>query len=157
LHFQFTPWAACSVYLEVLPLARETNKLVLVLGTLWDLAECHVLLGEYDRADELCREGIGLALNQGNRGYTAWFIGHFGRIAAKTGKPRRAARLLGAGEALWLSLHDPQAAIRAEPFPHLETELGLYPETVAEEWMQGRSMSWDQVVEYALKDPKQDQ
>jgi tetratricopeptide (TPR) repeat protein len=154
LMYQKDYTAAIPWYVESLPMAREIGQITLMLNTLGELVYCHAGIGQLERARELCKEGFDLALSQGYKGFLANFVGNFGFLAGKTGNPRRAVRLFGAEQALRLSLSDPKAAAKVEPFPYLEKDLGLDKATVAEEWAKGRAMSWDQAVAYALQDPE---
>jgi hypothetical protein len=79
---------------------REVGASASVPTGLHLLGSIHRARGEYDRAGEILRESIALRAKTGNWRYVPNTFEELAAIAAATGGPERAARLLGAAEAL---------------------------------------------------------
>jgi len=133
-----------------LPMAQETGNVGLVLNTLFELAICYLGLDNCEKADEVCRKGLALALGRGYRMMVAAFVHEFGSVAQHNGRPKRAARLFGAARGVGLRHAGSSSGTTIDPPADLSTQLGLDAAAVAEEWGKGRSMSTDEAVELAL-------
>jgi predicted ATPase len=133
------PW-----YLESLRIAREIGDIWSILDAMNCLADGYLGLGRIRKAKVFFRDGLRAACDLGARGYLAWFIGGLYRIARQEGRPRRAARLGAASEAVL----NPGSSCD----PRFAGELGLDGETAQAEWTIGQSMTVEEVTEYALSE-----
>jgi DNA-binding CsgD family transcriptional regulator len=109
---------------------------------------------DYQRARELLAESFT------KYGHTIGYwsvpatLEQFGDIASATGDPVRAARLHGAAEACHASLNDPYWPENRQldaPFV-AAARVALGEEGFAAAWAQGRAMTIEQAVEYALSE-----
>ena len=108
--------------------------------------------GEGSEATRLLRESLDLARDAGNQSIVAYCLEGLGSAAVAGGSPERGARLWGAAEALRdvvgapstpteRSLYEPfLAAMRAQ----------LDPAALAAAWSDGKAMTQERVLEYAL-------
>ena len=133
------PW-----YHDSLRIAREIGDSWSILDNINCLADGYLGLGRIRVAKELYTEGLRLAMDFGARGYLAWFIGGFYRVAKCEGRSKRAVRLGAFSESILNpdSLYDPRFA----------EELGLDTEVAAAQWKIGQNMTLGQAVAYALAD-----
>jgi predicted ATPase len=92
------------------------------------------------RASSWFAEGLQLFARNGDEGSAAECLEGMACLAASGGDHERAARLAGAAEALY----ERSMTARWRPERHL-------PDRVEPAWSQGRSMTLDDAVEYALK------
>jgi len=108
-----------------------------------------VALHEHRTADavERLRESIELAARVGDRGITAWALELLGAALAET-EPQRAARLLGAADALREALESPLEGI--ELALHLQAMATLEPAETDAAWESGRALSPDDATAFAL-------
>jgi non-specific serine/threonine protein kinase len=152
LHRQGNWAAARELYEELLVVARE-------LGTPWQIgfalngigwAECDE--GRCDLALKHLAEGMTILHGLGDRpGVIESLDGHAG-VAAATAAPRRAVRLWGAADALRqetgraMSVHE-SIAYERQVKPVRAT---LTTEAFDQAWGEGRAMSLDDAVRYAL-------
>ena len=108
-----------------------------------------VALHEHRTADavERLRESIELANRVGDRGIMAWALELLGDTLAET-EPQRAARLLGAAEALREALESTLEGI--ELALHEQALASLEPADVRDAWASGRALSPDDAAAFAL-------
>jgi predicted ATPase/class 3 adenylate cyclase len=118
-----------------------------------DWAHLERKVGNYARALELYRETIVAFRDVGQRGAVAHQLECFAFIALAQNQLERAARLLGAAEA-WreqggtpmtpdeqVEYQEQSAAVRAQ----------MEPEVLASAWAEGRALTMEQAVQYALE------
>src|SRR6478609_4577962 len=107
-----------------------------------------VALHEQRTADavELLRESIELANRIGDRGIMAWALELLGDTLAAT-EPQRAARLLGAAEALREALESTLEGI--ELALHEQALAALEPADIDDAWASGRALSPDDAAAFA--------
>ncbi len=136
---------------EAIPLFRETAAPFNVTLVLSDLAHLERRQGNHARALELYRETIVAFQKAGQRGAVAHQLECFAFIAGAQEQFSRAARLLGAAEALRENTHLPMAPYeRPEHGQHLAAireRLDSDAFTVA--WAGGRRMTMEQAVDAA--------
>ena len=108
-----------------------------------------VALHEHRTADavERLRESIELANRVGDRGIMAWALELLGDTLAET-EPQRAARLLGAAEALREALESTLEGI--ELALHEQALASLEPADIDDAWASGRALSPDDAAAFAL-------
>jgi predicted ATPase/two-component SAPR family response regulator len=110
--------------------------------------------GDHDRAEALIKESLFLLRELGDKLYTSRGLECLAAVVSMRGDHGRAARLFGAGEAL-------REAIGASVPFHLVDYDGaiagardtLGEEAFAAAWAQGREMTMEQAVAYALDEP----
>jgi hypothetical protein len=122
-----------------------------------ELAHALRRAGALDAAEALYGETIREWLHLGNRGALANQLESFGYLAIARGHGSRAARLLGAAEALREVAGSPMQAIGTE---HEDYETAIAQireepdrETVDAAWADGRRLTADAAVEAALEGP----
>ncbi len=111
--------------------------------------------GDHERAAQLLEESLMLSVEIGDESNVAYCLEGLAAVAAFEDKLERAARLWGAAEALL-------EAIEVIAYPHA-SDRSLYEHQVADArarfeeeawkgaWAEGREMTTEQAVEYALK------
>jgi predicted ATPase len=143
-------------------LLDESEELLRAAGSWWNLtanlstrALVAQLLGDHARTVVVLRKGLALAPRLRDTQAVVYNLEGLAGALAMLGKGRRAARLFGAVEALrertgsaitlspWRELHE----------RHLESlRTRLDAEELAAAWAEGRSMTFEQAVAYALED-----
>jgi len=109
--------------------------------------------GKWETAQSLYRETILQWKDLGHRAAVANQLECFGFIARAQAQSQRAARLLGAAEALREIIGAPMVGFERIEY---DREIVMLHEqlddvTFASEWATGRALSMDQAIEYALK------
>jgi predicted ATPase/DNA-binding CsgD family transcriptional regulator len=144
---------------EGLALARSTGDRMSICIALFSLAQLALAGGDYDEASRRFAEGIAPSREIRDRGNVAHILEGLGIVAGARGEAMRATRLLGASEALISTI-----GLRGHTYyqmfdrslyelvrDEVRAELG---ETAFETALdEGRAMSPEQAVEYALEDP----
>lgn len=146
--------AARLLYEESLVTFREgklKGGIAAVLACLGSVANHQ---GNYDDAEAILREGLILCKELGNK-YTMAFceVGLAGVWSARN-EPEKAARLLGAANALLEAIGiQLQPADRADYDHNMAATRGqLAEETFAEAWAEGQAMTMEQAIAYALEE-----
>ena len=110
---------------------------------------------DFERAASLFQQGLVLWRETGDRWRVTRALTDIADMAAMTGHPRHAARLLGAAEALneplavSIEFADSSGWRRA----HVEALKQLGPDTYQQLWESGRQMTWDEAIVEALALP----
>jgi predicted ATPase/DNA-binding XRE family transcriptional regulator len=122
---------------------------------LYVLARLEQAEGDHEQARRLFEEGLTLSSEVGDKTYVAYCLEGLAAIAASEDRLERAARLWGAAETLL-------ERIEVTAYPYAPDH-SLYQEQVAaararlneqtwvEAWAEGRAMTFEQAVEYALE------
>ena len=138
-----------------LALAREMGDRQGTSIALYVLAVLEHASGEHERARGLFEEGLKLSAEVGDETNVAYCLEGLGGVAGAAGELMRAARLWGAAEALL-------EKIEATAYPYA-TDRSLYHSQVAaareqldegawaEAWEEGRMMTLEEAVRYALE------
>jgi predicted ATPase/DNA-binding SARP family transcriptional activator len=151
-HAQGDYGAARTLYQESLALYREIGHSFLIhaLGALGHLER---EVGDYGRAAALYQESLLLRRERGELLHTACSLEDFAGLAVRLGQQERAVRLLGAAEALCETLgRTLPLAIAAEYERTVAAaHSALSAEVFAAAWKEGRQMTMEQAVAYALK------
>jgi predicted ATPase/transcriptional regulator with XRE-family HTH domain len=151
---------ATSLVEESLSISRE-------LGNKWGVAAClgtlgwqALLQGNNERATQLLRESLSTRHGIGDRGGIAWCLEWFARVAiaeteteVETQHAVRAALLLGAADGIRKvagSVIDPADLGEYERNVN-RLQVQLPGEAFERAWQEGRAMSIEQAIEYALK------
>ena len=138
-----------------LSLAREVGARDVLYVTLHPLAAIALAERDHERAAQLFEEGLTLSAEVGEANNVAYCLEGLATIATSEGRLERAARLWGAAEAILepieviaypyatdRSLHDKQVAAARKR---------LNEETWTRAWEEGRAMTTEQAIEYALE------
>ncbi len=112
--------------------------------------------GDNERATRLLEESLTISVEIGDEGNVAYCLEGLAAIAADEDELERAARLWGAAEALLenaevlTSPHVPDRSLHQRQVA--DARARLEPEAWQKAWAQGRAMTLEQAVEYALED-----
>ena len=139
---------------ESLALCRELGNLQDTPQYLFPLGMLELSRGNLDRGAAMVEESARITRELGDRLGDAYWVWGLGKVAAMRGKPVRAARLWGAAEAL-----REQLGMSLSPFDldqsGYEQDLAAVISALSEAafeaaWAEGRAMSPEQAIEYAL-------
>jgi predicted ATPase len=144
--------AARASYEESLSLMREVKDKRGIAITLGNLGHVALYQGDNERAAKIFREALGLARQLVFKLGIAEYLAGLGGVAATEGRHQRAARLLGIAEEV-LSLLG--ALLRPPDRAEYErsitaTHAGLNDAAFAAAWAEGKAMTLDHAIEYAL-------
>ena len=140
---------------EGLALARAQGELWGIGIILYDLALLRVVQHRHAEARALCREGIALGRQFGDRRAIAWHLGVLAGADAAEGRALRAARLRGAMDGLLDSIGTEVQPTyndvdwRSSTSAPCKHDLGAdaYQQALAD----GRAMSLSQAIDYAME------
>jgi predicted ATPase/DNA-binding SARP family transcriptional activator/DNA-binding CsgD family transcriptional regulator len=139
---------------EGLALARKVGDALAASAALHVLATVASASGDRERARALFGEGLTLAAELGDKANVVYYLEELGADAASEGEPRRAARLWGAAETLLGATEATAYPHRSDGALHLSRVVAararLEEESWAAAWSEGRSMSLERAVAYAL-------
>ena len=147
---------ATPMFEEGLALARRKGDRTGAFIALYNLAQVTLSGGDHDGATTLFEEGVTLSEQIGDRANLAYCLEGLAVIAGARGQIERCARLIGAAE----GLHE---AVGVPVYVYYEPYRSLYEHTVAtvrsrlgeapfeEARAEGRAMTFEQAVEYALE------
>ncbi len=150
---------AITRFNESLELAREAGNWILIAWSLRLLGTIAWLQGDYARATTFHAQSLRLYQSGGDRWGITECLEGFGHIAARQGaeaqnEPQllRAARLFGAAEVLRQATGNLLAPTMRAHYEHDVTTLhaNLDEEQMEAAWMEGRSMTLEQAIAYAL-------
>jgi non-specific serine/threonine protein kinase len=139
---------------EALTLSREIGNRHSGYVSLHNLALIAEAQGNHERAVGLYVEGMRLALEISDEAHTAYCLEGVANLVRAWGEPERAVRLLGASEALLEAARAPlyayarNRALHERSVEELRSRLDEATFTAA--WEEGRAMSPEQAIEYAL-------
>jgi hypothetical protein len=146
--------AARAHLLESQQWMRKMGNQPRVIGMQSELAHIARREGNFPEASRLYRETLTALQEFGHRGGVARNLECLAFMASAQHLPLRAARLMGAAEALReLS----RVALMPEEVPETEQEVSAMRTQLAgpefdAAWAEGRAMSMEQAIEYALAD-----
>jgi tetratricopeptide (TPR) repeat protein len=123
--------------------------------TLNDLGNVALAQGDYERAEALYEESLAIFQELGSQWGIANALKKFAKLAGVKGQRERAARLLGAAEALREAIGAPMYLPERPDYEQIVTELrsALGDEAFAVAWEEGRAMTLEQAIAYALEHP----
>ena len=137
-----------------LSLSREVGDRQGISHALYILAMMAQAERDHEQARGLFEEGLKLSAEVGNETNVAHYLEGLAALAASEGKVVRAARLWGAAEALFETIE-----VAASPYApdrsHYQSQIGAVRTQLGEEafeaaWAEGKTMSPEWAVEYAL-------
>lgn len=143
---------------EALAISREIGNRQSGYVSLHNLALTAEARGDHERAVLLYVEGIRLALEISDTAHAAYCLEQLSRLVAVRSEPERSVRLLGASEALLEAAGAPLYAYASDRalyerwVEELRSRLGHTAFGTA--WTQGRAMSPEVAIEYALEKPQ---
>jgi predicted ATPase/ATP/maltotriose-dependent transcriptional regulator MalT len=138
-----------------LAISREIGERQATTSALYTLAILAQAESEDERARDLLEEGLKLSAELGNEADVAHCLEGLASMYGAKGKIARAARLWGAEETLLEKLEDavyayvPDRALHRNQVAAARSQLDETAWTAA--WTEGRAMSLEQAVEYALE------
>ncbi len=146
--------AARSLYQESLGIFRELRDKRSIAVSAVNLGIVASHQGDYPAARSLLEESLSIQLESADKGSICHELDAFGILAAAQRQAERAARLLGAAEALREAIDAPlppsERASHDSDIAGVRAALG--EEAFATAWAQGRAMTLEQAIEYALKE-----
>jgi predicted ATPase/DNA-binding XRE family transcriptional regulator len=150
---------AVSMFEEGLALARRMGDRSAAYIALYNLAQLSLARRDYDGAATIFEEGITLSEQMRDQANLAYFLEGLAVVAGKREEAERSARLSGAAEGLL-------EAVGAAVYNYYQPDRSLYQRTVSatrsrlgeeafeEARAEGRSMTFEQAVAYALEEDK---
>jgi non-specific serine/threonine protein kinase len=113
---------------------------------------------EHKRASELYEEGLALAVEVGDKANAAYCLEGLAGLIGQDGEPRSTVRLYGASEAILETVGAP-LYVHAQDRALYERAVGILRSRLGEEafeaaWSEGRAMTSEEAIEYALESPK---
>ncbi len=144
---------AIELHEESLALKREQADQWSIANSLQSLGLLLLAQGHHERAITFFKEGGSQSLAVGDRALCAGCLEGLASTAAILGKPERAARLFGATKAARESIHYPRSLNLQKLFEPFEamTHAQLGETAFAAAWAEGRAMTMEQAIEYALQ------
>jgi non-specific serine/threonine protein kinase len=152
-----TAWARLN---DALVLLRELetswslwNPFMSITHVLWTLGNVARDQADHLTARSLYTEGMLAAQEQGSAFHVAVLLDAFGSLAVVQGQAARAARLLGAAEAVRQVGDVALAPVYRRDFYDAfssSVHAALDPDFMTRMLAEGRAMSWDQAINYAL-------
>jgi DNA-binding CsgD family transcriptional regulator/tetratricopeptide (TPR) repeat protein len=137
-----------------LALARKVGDRTGASVALYVLAMVAHASGDQERAKGLFEEGLALAAEMRDEANIAYYLERLAAVAASEGRLRRAAHLWGAAEALLETIEATAYTHRADRSLHQDqvtaARARLDETSWTAAWSEGRAMSSEQAVEYAL-------
>ena len=148
---------AASRLKEAIAMCRELGNLRDAAMGLFNLGGIELKRGKIERAMKVFEEGAMMSGQLGDMLGAAYYVWIFGGVNARLGKPARAARLWGAAEALReqmgmsFSRYDLAHSDYEQDLTAVRSALTEASFVAA--WAEGRVMSFEQAIEYALGEP----
>jgi predicted ATPase/DNA-binding SARP family transcriptional activator/DNA-binding CsgD family transcriptional regulator len=145
---------AAQLHEECLTLARKHGDQLGIILALGMGAFAFLGQGDHRQTRELFKEGLELSQRLGAKHAIVFYLHAAAALASTQGQPVRSARLWGAGEALMREIGTGLAPVeRYHYWPYIasaRTQLGEAAWQAA--WDEGRGMTSEQAVEYALSE-----
>jgi tetratricopeptide (TPR) repeat protein len=148
---------AISMFEEGLAVARRIGDRSSTYISLYNLAQAALSRSDYDEAALLFEEGVTLSEQMRDRANVAYCLEGLAVVANARGEAERSGRLIGAAE----GLHE---AVGVPVYVYYEPHRSRYERTVAavRSWLggeafeearaEGRAMTFEQTVAYALEE-----
>ncbi len=146
--------SAQALFEESLTMLREVGDRRGVAYTLGNLAENVHRQGDDVTARALLQESLTTQREVGDKRGIAYSLERFGGLAAANGLHGRAARLFGAAEALRELINAPLSPAERAEYEHQVSTVrtALTPSVLEAAWGQGRILTLEEAIEYALSD-----
>ena len=149
--------ASFSYHQEAAALFRSAGERRGLGLALTGAALCCRLQHDHSRAIALYREGLTALHEVGDRWTASRNVEGLAGVFRAQGDHRRAARLFGAAEAMRLAIGGQIPPNFQEDYDRAVAEMraALGEPAFTDAWAEGKAMSFDQAVAYALEDPSQ--
>ena len=148
---------AASRLEEAVAMCRELGNLRDVSMALFNLGGIERNRGDAARASKAFEEGARISRELGDMLGIAYYVWMFGNVTARLGRPNRAARLWGAAEALreqmGMSFSRFDLATSGYERDLAAVRSALSEASFESAWAEGRAMSPERAIEYALGEP----
>ena len=146
---------ATALHEESLILAREAEDGIAIALSLMAGSLAFLGRGDHRRATELCGEGVRLSWRMKMTHPTASHLYIAASLAGSQGQPIRSARLWGAAESLLDTIGSTLAPVERQLYePYIAAARNRLGELAWEAaWLEGKAMTPDHAVEYALEPP----
>ncbi|MDQ3915964.1 MAG: DUF4062 domain-containing protein [Actinomycetota bacterium] len=143
---------AAALYGESLDVFARSGDTLGMARALLNLSDVRLHTRDLDDARHLLEQALKMFEQLGMRWDIAYVIENLGGVAAYAGRPDEATRLYGAADKLREDLNAPLPAGEKVAYDRYvgAAREALGDETFAARWAQGRSMSPDEAVDYAL-------
>jgi predicted ATPase/DNA-binding NarL/FixJ family response regulator len=147
---------AMVLHEESLPLAREAEDDIVISLSLMAGSLAFLGRGDHRRATELCGEGLELSWRLKMTHPTASHLYIAASLAGSQGQSIRSARLWGAAESLLDTIGSMLAPVERQLYePYIAAARARIGELAWKAaWLEGRTMSPEQAIEYALETPE---
>ena len=150
--------SAVSQLEESLALCRELGDMRDIAMSLFTLGMIELIRGDLDRGAATLEEGARITRELKDRPGIAYHAWALGEVNALRGRPVRAARLWGAAEALreqmGMSLSQFDLAQSRYEQGLADVRSALSEASFEAAWAEGRAMSSEQAIDYALEEPE---
>jgi predicted ATPase/class 3 adenylate cyclase len=145
---------ARALYQESLEIWRALGNNLLTASTLFSLGDLTADAGEPGPAQAYFRQSLALRQELGERQGITQCLERLSRVAAGQGRWERAVQLRAASEALCEVIGAPwSASQRAESADRVTAaRIALGEEAFAAAWAEGRAMSFEQAIAFALEE-----
>jgi predicted ATPase len=148
---------AAQFFDEALALFRRSDDMWAVSRTLTDLGQIRVLQGHFAEAKAFAAEGVTLSLQLGDIREIAWYLEIFAATHAAQGDAGHAVRLWGALDRLLESVGAPlMPEFKLRDFYLNGARESLGEPAFKDAMSEGRAMSLQQAVQYALAETSRD-
>jgi non-specific serine/threonine protein kinase/serine/threonine-protein kinase PknK len=145
---------AVALHEESLGLAREAEDDFAINSSLSMGELAYLSLGDHQRVRTLCKDGLELSLRLQTMRFVATHLHPLAALAGEEGQPVRSARLWGAAEVL---LENIGAVLMPAERSYFEPYLAAARTRLGDEasweeaWSEGRAMTPEKAIEYALE------
>lgn len=145
---------AAALHTESLTLVREAGDKWAIAYNLRNLGMDMLSQGDYKRAAAYCSEGLDLCRQVGDRWVAEECLDALAVVASAMRLYEKAARLFGAADALHEILRSHRSAAYQAQLDQSITRarIGLGETIFAAAWAEGRRITLEQAIEYALMD-----
>jgi predicted ATPase/transcriptional regulator with XRE-family HTH domain len=148
---------AISMFEEGLAQARKRGDRLGTYNALYNLAQVALARGDHELAIRMLKEGVVLSEQIGDQANLSYFLEGLAVVAGRRGDAERSARLLGAAERLLeeagasvYNYYKPDRSLYERTTTNVRSRLG--EEGFVEARDEGRTMTFEQAVQYALED-----
>ena len=145
--------AAHGFHEESLAMHREMGNKGGIAGSLNNLGDAAWAQGDYGAARGFYEESLTIQREVGNKRGIAYSLEGLAWVACAEGQAKRAARLFGAAEALREAIGAPLHPVERDVYDRAvaAARAALSEEAFATAWAEGRAMTMEQAVAYALE------
>jgi hypothetical protein len=148
---------AIPMFEEGLAQARRRGDRLGTYNALYNLAQVALARGDHELTSRMLKEGVTLSEEIGDQANLSYFLEGLAMVAGMRGEAERSARLLGAAERLLeeagasvYNYYKPDRSLYERITVDVRSRLG--EEGLGEARAEGRSMTFEQAVAYALED-----